>query len=60
MPFGFTHQLDEDLALAAALAAKATHGFLQVLTQFLGVPIQGLRRRRVLTREGLDEPKEFF
>jgi hypothetical protein len=30
MAFGLTHDFDENAALAPTLAAKATHGFLEV------------------------------
>jgi hypothetical protein len=60
VPFRFTHQFDEDLALTSALAAKATHDLFQGLTQYLCVLTQGLGRRRAVARDRLDKAKEFF
>jgi hypothetical protein len=34
---GFTHQFDEDFALASALAAKTAHGLVEGLAQLLRV-----------------------
>jgi mannitol/fructose-specific phosphotransferase system IIA component (Ntr-type) len=58
--FGGTHQLDEDFALASALATKAAHDLLQALAQLLRLLTQGLGRWRALACDRLDEAQDFF
>jgi len=60
VPFRFTHQFDEDVALASALATKAAHDFFQALAQLLCLLTDDLGRRRALARDRLDEAQEFF
>jgi len=55
MPFRFTYQLDEDVALASALATKAAHDFFQALGELLCLVTQGLGRRRALVCDRHDE-----
>lgn len=51
MPLGLAHQIDEDFAMATALAAKAVHDLFQALAQLLGLLTQGLGWRCALTRD---------
>jgi len=60
VPLGFAHQFDEDFPLTSALAAKAAHGLVQVLAQFLRLLTQGLGRRGALACDRLDEAQAFF
>jgi hypothetical protein len=58
--FGLTHQCDEDLALAPALTAKASHDLLQGLVQRMSRGLQSRGWDRALLAEALDEVQEFF
>jgi hypothetical protein len=58
--FSLTHQADEDVPLAPALAAKAAHDLLEVVVQHVGVALQCGRLRGALRRDGLDELEDFF
>ena len=60
MPLGLAHQLDEDLALAAALSAKAVHDLFQGPAELLALVTQGLGRRGALARDRLEESQGFF
>jgi len=58
--FGVTDQLDEDFALASALAAEAAHDLLQGLAHRTHLGAQGLGRWGPLTGDTLDEAQHFF
>jgi hypothetical protein len=58
--FGLTHQCDEDLALAPALTAKASHDLLQGLVQRMSRGLQSRGWDRALLADALDEVQEFF
>jgi hypothetical protein len=60
VPFGFAYQLEEDFALATALATKAVHDLLQALVQLLRLLTQDLGWRRALACDRLDEAQDFF
>jgi hypothetical protein len=58
--FGLADQLDEDFALAPALAAKAPHDLLQGLLQLLSRVFQSWSWEGALLADPLDEVEDFF
>lgn len=60
LPFGLTHQRDEDFALAPALPPKTPHDLLQGLVQRMRLRAQWGRGARRLPGDPLDELQVFF
>lgn len=53
--FGVSNQLDENMTVAATAAPKASHDFLEFLSQVVGLALELRRARAALPAQGADD-----